>query len=589
MNTSHKFFPAIFAGAMGLAIVACSDKTEYEGYGEKGEMELSATVGKPITRMADNAWEGGEEIGVRSADEEKIYTVDADGNMSTSDDSPFRWEGEPFDMEAWYPYDTEPVMLADQSDADKFYACDLLYSRTTAISKSVNFTFSHKMTRMWWGLQTVEGYTEEEIAAARVTFYGYASATYDGGAISPEGNPDCEIATLEDEEEYRTGEALLVPCEMWDKPLIKVEIGGSTYVYTPVKAEDTEGRNPGVLAENTIQRYYLSVTKERLSVEMKSDPVGWDGITVPEDDVTDASLRIAVSEDVQNLDNYTSEGIANGIISDRNNGFTISYTESGTGGLLWSGSCNVERSETPASGSAATVHTYRFYNIKSDMSVSYLPAVQEGHYFYDNGTWGPEATVKGCTTIGRVFKAGKSEYDSSDYGQMSRIRGYVVCTMVQDATERAWITEPGNPDYVTALQDIPISSDQTVRENDYSGCSLTASLDAALSGLGSSWETSAPFWYAFKNAQGEAPACTSGWYIPTVAQLKDIHESGYCENLINSYLSSQVYVGTSGTAPGIEEGGTRNTIWVIRYNASVTGIQYGWSGDAGKLIMVLTF
>lgn len=28
---------------------------------------------------------------------------------------------------------------------------------------------------------------------------------------------------------------MMVPCEMWEKPLIKVEIGGNVFIYTPSK------------------------------------------------------------------------------------------------------------------------------------------------------------------------------------------------------------------------------------------------------------------------------------------------------------------------------------------------------------------
>lgn len=274
MTANNNFFWTLLAWTMGLAAVSCSDKAEYEGI-DKGEIEFSAHVETVRTKMKNNAWDGGETIGVMTADAEKTYTVDADGNMTTTDDEPFEWGGTQFDIEAWYPYTSEPISLTDQTTEDKFYACDLLYSKATAVSKEVNFAFTHKMTRMWWGLQTVTGYTEEEIAAAKVTFYGYASAMYDAGTITPTGDPTAEISTYDTMGGFREGEAMMVPCEMWDKPLIKVEIGGDTYVYTPTHENDTDGRNTGVLAENTRQQYYLQISKEDFTVTMGSSIGEW--------------------------------------------------------------------------------------------------------------------------------------------------------------------------------------------------------------------------------------------------------------------------------------------------------------------------
>lgn len=44
-----------------------------------------------------------------------------------------------------------------------------------------------------------------------------------------------------------TAEAMMVPCEMWEKPLIKVEIGEDTYIYTPSKSNPmTSIRKPEI-------------------------------------------------------------------------------------------------------------------------------------------------------------------------------------------------------------------------------------------------------------------------------------------------------------------------------------------------------
>lgn len=275
MNTYQKYILGILAGVVCLSAVSCSDKADHDSIIDRGEISFSAQVGNTGTKMTDNSWEGGEVIGVKVAETEKTYIVDKEGAMTVSGSDPYEWNGVAFDAEAWYPYTDEQIVLTDQTSEEKFYACDMLYSHTSVYSKEASFVFNHKMTRMWWQLQEVTGYDEEEEAAAKVTFYGYASMTYDNGSVTPAGNPDQEIRTWDRTEGgKRVGEAIMVPCEMWDKPLIKVEIGGDTYVFTPTKAADTEGRNTGVLKENSLQQYWLSISKEDFTVKMTSGPIG---------------------------------------------------------------------------------------------------------------------------------------------------------------------------------------------------------------------------------------------------------------------------------------------------------------------------
>lgn len=93
------------------------------------------------------------------------------------------------------------------------------------------------MTRMWWELQKYEGYSTEEVNNAKITFLGYGSTTFTNGELSPIGDTDQSISTYNTwGEYYRNGQAMMIPCEMWEKPLIKVEIGNDTYVYTPSKS-----------------------------------------------------------------------------------------------------------------------------------------------------------------------------------------------------------------------------------------------------------------------------------------------------------------------------------------------------------------
>lgn len=578
-----------FVVAACVSLFSCSNESDIEN--TDGNVLFFASVDKPKSRVTESAWDGDELIGVKSGETVKTYKVATDGTMST-DDAPFRWEGTVYEIQAWSPLTTEQINLTDQTTEEKFFDCDLLASSAKVEYKNVKLAFSHKMTRMWWELQKFEGYTDDEVNNANITFLGYGATTYVNGELSPIGEADKPISTYNTwGEYYRNGQAMMIPCEMWEKPLIKVEIGKDTYVYTPSKSNQNDvSKKTGDLLPNTWQRYYLSVSKKGLVVDMESS-VNWSGSEdFGGENIADAKVKPEISQDIKSLSGYQTEGLTNGLVDDNVSGFSISYTDTDGGGLTWEGICTVERTEVPLSGenSNATTHIYRFSNIESkEITISYLP-VKVGQYFYNNGTWGNEAEKEGLETLGRVFYAGKNDNDKSEYSKLCKVRGYVVCTIYNDDKKVSWVTSSNDSEYISCLSSIQIDNDQNIRENDYSGQKLTNEIDNALTSLKSTWNEKAPFWYAFKNIDIDSPDNSSGWYIPSVAQIKDAFENGCYEYTDDDYWSSQIYVGTgdTGESHGIQDG-QKTTIWAIKYNSQ--GISYGWSIDSGKLILVLTF
>ena len=262
---------------LGLTMASCQNEVE-SGLSQYGEIAFSAGLEEPASRVTDSKWDGGEVIAVKSSETVKTYTVDADGVM-TAEDTPFTWEGEPYEVTAWTPYTDKEIDLTDQRTDELLFGCDLLASSATVSSTKVRFSFVHRMTRMWWELQIASaesgeagnsGYTQEEIDNAKVYFLGYGKATFNDGEVAPVGNPDQPIQTcIRRSEYYWEGEAMMVPCEMWEKPLIKVEIGGDKYTYTPTRNDANDvAKRTGDLLPNTWQRYYLKVTKKGLDVDM---------------------------------------------------------------------------------------------------------------------------------------------------------------------------------------------------------------------------------------------------------------------------------------------------------------------------------
>lgn len=253
--------------AMAFGLCACTKDSEPEFKNECGEIAFSAHVSQ--TRVTNNAWDGNELVGIKNGETVKTYKVAADGAMTTEEE-PYQWEGTKYELSAWTPLTNEPIDLTDQSTDRKFFDCDLLASNKTVTSKNVSFTFTHQMTRMGWELQHALGYTPEEINAAKVYFMGYGSVLYTNGVVTPQGNPDMQIVTRSlNENTLRKGEAMMVPGEMWGKALIKVEIGEDVFTYTPNREAPTDAeKNTGLLKPNTIQRYYLSVSKKGMVVDM---------------------------------------------------------------------------------------------------------------------------------------------------------------------------------------------------------------------------------------------------------------------------------------------------------------------------------
>lgn len=253
----------------GAALAACSSEAESLP-GEASPISFSAQVGSAAqTRITNNAWDGDELVGIKMGTAVKTYKVDTGGKMSTDDTEPFTWEeGTTASVLAWTPMTDGEINLKEQTTEAKFFDCDLLKSTTQVTSASVTLAFGHKMTRMQWEILTFEGYTEAEIESAEVTFFGYGAVKFAEGELQPIGDKTAQLATWK--EGAKKGEAMMVPCEMWDLPLIQVKIGEDKLVYTPRHSNATdEEKKTGILKEDTWQRYYLQIAKKTLTVSME--------------------------------------------------------------------------------------------------------------------------------------------------------------------------------------------------------------------------------------------------------------------------------------------------------------------------------
>lgn len=565
-------------GGMSCTREADIDMTDTDG------VVFSANIGQ-ASRRGDNSWTGGELIGMQVGESVKTYRIsDAATGAMVTDDEPYTWTSGEYQLHAWSPYTDKSISLTDQSDAEKMFACDLLECNATVNAKSVQLTFKHRMTRVWYELQQFPGYTDEEANNAVISYYGHSSIKYTEGIIDKEGEPNFEILPRKIDD--RHGEAILVPGEMWDKPFIKVVIGGDTYVYTPKHTVATdEERQTGVLKEGYNQRYYLKVSKKGIEVSMESSSVGWDSETI--DGVTDGKYNAEIPS---NLNNPQITGVENGIITGADNSFSISYTENGNGGLLYEGNCTVQRTTD------GTSHTYTFSKIASDIKVSYTSEyLKVGKYYYSNGTFGDEAVKEGCETVGLVYKLGasKNEYDTDQIdnysgSELKSITGYVV-SLTSSTNKFSWAQ---GDNLETEFASFENSDDEEKSEGTmYKGYIYTKAIETALINAAEK----SPFWTAFKNLIKTLPTPegTSGWYIPSVAQLQDIANSEIATtiNFTDSYYSSNIYhVNVTEGMDNPHGANANDHSYVLRYNVGDKSISADYPSDAnGKLIVILTF
>lgn len=505
--------------AISLGAVSCTNETEFANSLDKGDITFSAQVGKTMSRTTESAWDGDELIGVKAGETVKTYKVTTNGKMST-EDTPYTWDGTSYDLLAWTPLTAEQINLTDQTTEEKLFDCDLLASNAKVEAKNVHFVFRHQMTRMWWELQKFEGYTDEEVNTAKVSFIGYGSVTYTNGEITTVGDADQLISTHDTKGEYyRNGEAMMVPCEMWEKPLIKVEIGEDTYIYTPSKSNPNDvNKKTGDLLPNTWQRYYLSVSKKGLTVEMESGEINWDNEKIDDNQITDAKFKAIISDEVSNLTNCQFTGLENSFIDNATNGFSITYKETNaSGGIDYEGLCDRVRTVDTPNGTV----TFTFCNIRSDIKLTYTKEYMEvGYYFYSNGTYGTK--YKDGSTLGIIYKIGKHETDNvTNYEgtDIETIHGYVVALTDETSDEKSsfkW--KEGNANlYGTDFPEHGIRDGKTTQYLGY----LNTKYLIAKAAVAEATTVPAASTSTSKNNNSLIPG-TSGWYLPSHTQLRDL-------------------------------------------------------------------
>lgn len=160
------------------------------------------------------------------------------------------------------------------------------------------------------------------------------------------------------------------------------------------------------------------------------------------------------------------------------------------------------------------------------------PSVQVGDYYYSDGTLSsgsadPEA---GKTVIGVVFKVGRDESDANSYktadgsADLSEVTGYVVAlTDGVYVDEDDWFN-PNKTDYEWEgdFKNAGTSEDITVFNGYSNTMAIKAKAEELHGSLSFAWNNFKACYvvHTYWNETVPAPAMSSGWYFPSVAEIK---------------------------------------------------------------------
>lgn len=327
----------VLATLVCLLAASCSDLTDSDSLPDGGTYPMiftSAVDGQAATRATvDNSWEGTEKVAVMVDGEVKKYKAAGNGALTPDDagNSHYWSSTKPMTIQAWYSSaaysDTRPVSFTvqpNQSNTTRYQQSDMLYAIQSAAynrQSPVSLTFKHLPAKVVVNLKQGDGVTAEEVKNSTVTLINQATTsgeinvdesrqTYtvaQAASGSAEITPQSAISASSDYQ--KAVQALLVPQQMKDKQFIKVTINRNAatrdYYYTPTT--DAEGN----LNAGKQYTYNITVKETGLVVTLsESDAWGDGGNTnvtskVPVNGYSDSDLKTG---DFYYSDGSTSDG-----------------------------------------------------------------------------------------------------------------------------------------------------------------------------------------------------------------------------------------------------------------------------------------
>lgn len=522
MNKANQFRKYVAVGIACLALLAASCNTdEDDGTAlPDGKYPMTFTTqveGLTATRATtDNSWDGTEEVAIQIGNAVKKYKAASDGALSAEDTSnPFYWTNNTMTVSAWYAstyLDAKPTSFTVAADQDNnsgsgYQASDFLYAyQSVTFNKSTapSLTFKHLPVKVVVNLKKGEGITDTEVQSAAVALvnqnltsgaiaddWKVTQATTGSSTITP------NVLSSPTSGYQKSVQALLVPQQMQGQKFIKVTIGtGGTardYYYTPTQEDDAN------LQAGNQYTYDITVKKSGLSVE--SVTASWND-NASTDQAKQATFHITCPNSYDNAENISISltNPDNDTYTTQDKSFTISYKLKEQASISNRFYIKQGLADIASTSNDGVTFTTTVSNIRSDLQLSFGEQPLVGDYYYSDNTWS-DFLYTDKTCIGIVFYTGAGNGDSAEsYGTslQSGIHGYAVSLQNNSAFNWTYSTE---------------TSADTEVFNGYSN-SQTIIQDSRYS------QSSAPVPWACMNYTPQATEGTSGWYMPSIAQLK---------------------------------------------------------------------
>lgn len=505
-----------------------------------------------------DAWVQGDEVGVQLGSKQAVYQITSVANALEPKDAEntLYWENSDKALvKAWYPAEKkENWDISDQrngyADFDCLYAEKEMDFMSTGEDATLHFT--HLMSKVECTVKS-----DASLTVSEVTFFGASKLNFEAGVLTASSGL-VEITPESDNGKYT---AILYPRQMQNQYFIVVYLNdGSTFVYKPTSETD------GNLQAGKLHKYEIKVVKGEVNVSALG-VASWTEKPSDQDAAQKQSYRVILPESLQSgnyaitdLSNDKSITVQGNSFSVSSAGFSITYTETdlSKGFSILKGIGEVKRTYTPE----GSKHTFSFTNLKRDLTLSYGEYIQVGDYYFSDNTCSVLPTKDGATCIGIVFHVGTGAGDSKEnYAGTSLafngIRGYAVA--LKDAGSFQWASNKDLGGKLLTNKDkqlwIGYLNTKAVQEETLENY---------------------PAFNKCVNFKPIAPSGSSGWYLPSCAQLEAIFsQKKTLDKELQNVSGSQLIQGDWYWSSTQSENDNQAVMYYLKDN----GATYDWDKD----------
>jgi hypothetical protein len=256
-NEQVSFIAAISGRTQTRAVIDTSKTNRGNLIVSSAELQngITKSVSKMTRATVDGNWGTGGYIAVQEGGTTKQYTVDSNGNITSS--SPFYWESKAnISVTSWYPYSASMppswTVNSNQSTAANYGGSDFLYASNTFTysgGSSNKLQYTHETAKVVINIVKANDVT----SASNISFVtiGTSGTPIDlsgtigsTGAISATGTATGYITPYQTTSSTyaATYSALVIPQDMNGKQFIAIKVvGGNTFYYKPSTSTSLSG------------------------------------------------------------------------------------------------------------------------------------------------------------------------------------------------------------------------------------------------------------------------------------------------------------------------------------------------------------